>query len=455
MAYFDPSPKPLILPPLITTLFVEILATPKKEMYKNKLIIYIRKALAYFGSSCSRLPFGLPKPSCVDCVDEVTMADITHAKGGKETFESFTFNRDFNPQATQDAFNPDALPTGSLARLLTVLDFYINYIYGTHVFQRWSAMEDEKSLYILHEMTVKDILDVRESVKKFMTANHENFNKPVPFSEEYIFGNVNKNFNEPVSSSEKYISGNVKEKFKQYDPKRNLFPIIDFMRGDEYAPTGKYYNHVMKDAKEVCQFVESLHEYAPPDKPDMVKKNLCTMVHVFGTNSWREIPQVPSYPIYGKAVFAIGCLHWLASYTDIKTDDGGRPVIWFDVEKEEFGLIDHPKRMCDKDSCRYQVVDLNGEVGYVCNRTMEVWLLNHKKEWVPHCRFKEEIVPDGLFVDVIGCWNKDGDILIRSIRGNPLYAFYVYNLKSGVLHKTNLVGSVGCPGSKVNVFVPD
>nr|GEW86273.1 hypothetical protein [Tanacetum cinerariifolium] len=35
-----------------------------------------------------------------------------------------------------------------------------------------------------------------------------------------------------------------------------------------------------------------LKEYAPPDKPDMVKKNLCT-------NSWREIPQVPSYPISG------------------------------------------------------------------------------------------------------------------------------------------------------------
>nr|GEU96462.1 hypothetical protein [Tanacetum cinerariifolium] len=145
-----------------------------------------------------------------------------------------------------------------------------------------------------------------------------------------------------------------------------------------------------------------LKEYVPPDKPDMVKKNLCTMVHVFCTNSWREIPQVPSYPIFGKAIFANGFLHWLASYTytDIKTEDGGRPVIWFDVAKEEFGLIDPQKRMCDKDSFRYQVVDLNGEVGYVCTVTMEFSLLNHKKEWVPHCRFKEEIVPDGLFIDV-------------------------------------------------------
>ncbi|GJW92022.1 F-box domain containing protein [Tanacetum coccineum] len=154
-----------------------------------------------------------------------------------------------------------------------------------------------------------------------------------------------------------------------------------------------------------------LKAYTPPDMPDMVKKNLCTMVHVFGTNSWREIPQVSSYPITGKAIFANGCLHWLVSHIGIKTEDGGREVIWFDVNY----------------SCYYDLlVDLNGEVGYVCTKTMEFWLLNHKKkEWVPHCQFKEEIVPDG-YIDVMGCWNKDGDILIRSICGNPLYVFYVF-----------------------------
>ncbi|GKC92979.1 F-box domain containing protein [Tanacetum coccineum] len=211
-------------------------------------------------------------------------------------------------------------------------------------------------------------------------------------------------------------------------------------RGMDRESCGLGFDTSTNTWKMVCVL---LKEYAPPDKPDMVKKNLCTMVHVFGTNSWRKIPQVPSYPISGKAVFSNGCLHWLASYSDIETEDGGRPVIWFDVEKEEYGLIDPPKRMCDiwrNYSYRYQVADLNGEVGYVCTRTMEVWFLNHKKkEWVPHCRFKEEIVRDG-YIDVIGCWNKDGDILIRSICGNPLYAFYVYNLKSGVLHKTNLAG---------------
>ena len=100
----------------------------------------------------------------------------------------------------------------------------------------------------------------------------------------------------------------------------------------------------------------------------------CTLMHVFGTNSWREIPQVPSYPITGEAIFANGCLHWLVSRVP---KDGGRKVIWFDVNKEEFGLIDPPKSMFyiwSIHSYVYcQLVDLNGEVGYVCHTTREVW----------------------------------------------------------------------------------
>ncbi|GJX02581.1 F-box domain containing protein [Tanacetum coccineum] len=89
-------------------------------------------------------------------------------------------------------------------------------------------------------------------------------------------------------------------------------------------------------------------ECAPINSLDKVTKKLCTMVHVFGTNSWREVAQVPPYSITNGAIYANGCLHWLVSYLDIKTEDNsGRPIICFDVEKEEFGLIDPPKRMCD------------------------------------------------------------------------------------------------------------
>ncbi|GKC52651.1 F-box domain containing protein [Tanacetum coccineum] len=166
--------------------------------------------------------------------------------------------------------------------------------------------------------------------------------------------------------------------------------------------------------KMVCVF---LKDYLPTGDPDMVRKNICTMVHVFGTNSWLEIPQVPPYRITDGAVFANGCLHWLVSHIDIKTEDGGRPVIWFDVKKEEFGLIDPPKRMCDIWRDHYScindhLVDLNGEVGFVCVTTMEVWVLK-QKEWVAHFRFKKESVPYG-YKRVLGCWNKDGDMLIRN-----------------------------------------
>ncbi|GJV60012.1 hypothetical protein Tco_1466112 [Tanacetum coccineum] len=37
----------------------------------------------------------------------------------------------------------------------------------------------------------------------------------------------------------------------------------------------------------------------------------------------------------------------LVSQLDLPTEDGGRPVICFDVEKEEFGLIDPPKRILE------------------------------------------------------------------------------------------------------------
>ncbi|GKE53506.1 F-box domain containing protein [Tanacetum coccineum] len=203
--------------------------------------------------------------------------------------------------------------------------------------------------------------------------------------------------------------------------------------------------------KMVCVLLKD-HGAVPSKDHDMVRKNLCTMVHEIGTNSWREIPQVPPYHITDGAVFANGCLHWLVSHIDIMTEDGGRPVIRFDVEKEEFGLIDPPKRMCDiwrgHNSCiDDHLVDLNGEVGFVCVRTMEIWVLKQKK-WVPYCRLENTIVPDGR-IDVLGCWNRDGDMLIRNVGIG--YKFFIYNLKSGVLHKT----SIACPenGCDPNIFM--
>ncbi|PWA90444.1 F-box domain-containing protein [Artemisia annua] len=212
-----------------------------------------------------------------------------------------------------------------------------------------------------------------------------------------------------------------------------LLSCFDFMSRES---CGLGFDDSTNTLKMVCVFLKGL---APPDDLDLLRKNLCTMVHVFGTNSWREIPQAPSYPITGEAIFSNGCLHWLVSNLDSQIKDGGREIIWFDVKKEEFGLINPPKRMCDlwRVLGSDHLVDLNGDVGYVSNRTMEVWVLKHK-EWVPHCRFEKQIIPYG-YIDVLGCWNKDGDILIKN-RGGGKYKFFVYNLESGVLHETNIVG---------------
>ncbi|KAK1418960.1 hypothetical protein QVD17_28114 [Tagetes erecta] len=146
-----------------------------------------------------------------------------------------------------------------------------------------------------------------------------------------------------------------------------------------------------------------------------VKEDVCTMVHVLGTESWRKIPQVPCYPITGEGVFANGCLHWLISDED--DDDRptylGRPVVSFDVVNEGFGLINPPQER-PSGWVREQLVDLNGKLGYVyniVNRIVEVWVLM-ERGWVMHCEFRQKPPLPRGFIKVLGFWNEDGDILM-------------------------------------------
>nr|GEW69785.1 putative reverse transcriptase, RNA-dependent DNA polymerase, Gag-polypeptide of LTR copia-type [Tanacetum cinerariifolium] len=60
------------------------------------------------------------------------------------------------------------------------------------------------------------------------------------------------------------------------------------------------------------------------------------------------------YDMFNTAVFISCTINKGVKDLVILTEDGGRPVIWFDVEKEVFGLIDPLKRICDKDSCSYR-----------------------------------------------------------------------------------------------------
>lgn len=194
---------------------------------------------------------------------------------------------------------------------------------------------------------------------------------------------------------------------------------------------------------------------------DLVRKNLCTMVHVFGTDSWHEIPRVPPCLVRGEAVFAQGCLYWLVSFQQ-KIEGSARQVIWFDVTKEEFGLINSPpqttttNKPTKKRFCIWhdQLVDLNGQVGYVCNRTLEVWVLKQKEcEWVLYCRIDEDGLPNQP-VKLLGCRNKDGDIVIK-VSINRSDRYYVYILKSGVMEQVDILGRKGNQGTCIVMMYPN
>ncbi|PWA75249.1 F-box domain-containing protein [Artemisia annua] len=159
---------------------------------------------------------------------------------------------------------------------------------------------------------------------------------------------------------------------------------------------------------------------------------LRTIVHVLGTHTWREISQVPSYCIDGECVFAHGCLYWL---TDIDRSSPTEPrkVVWFDVKKEEFGLIDHLPKQSEVNCTLDHLIDLDGEVGFVCHyndtRSIEMWIFK-QEQWVMHCQIHPE--PPLLLqgVRVSGFLNKDGDILLTTKDG-----LVVYRLKSGRIHE--------------------
>ncbi|XP_071717837.1 F-box protein At2g23160-like [Rutidosis leptorrhynchoides] len=210
---------------------------------------------------------------------------------------------------------------------------------------------------------------------------------------------------------------------------------------DDSTNTYKMVCVVLRNQNKIRSYVD--------DDDDVVKDDLCTMVHVLGggtgdsSSSWREIPQVPPYPISGEAVFANGCLHWLVSY-QLKYWPSGVPrkVICFDMTKQEFGLIDPPRTLAVW--AKEHLVDLDGQLGLVYDdvsgrkHCIEVWLLNPEtKCWVIHCRFnKKPPFPRNQFMKVIGYWNKDaGDLLITD---GCRARLFIYRLKQGVLHEANL-----------------
>ncbi|GJV51949.1 hypothetical protein Tco_1447690 [Tanacetum coccineum] len=128
-------------------------------------------------------------------------------------------------------FSPRYSPAGNLAYLLHIADAVIGLIHGPELLPMWTAVEDDKALYLFRDMTGKHKTSVMESIRemKFITGIHE---KDVT---DYFPNN---------------------ETLK----KRDLSPIQDLMRGVKSEPC-EYYYHVMQDAEELDDVVGSMADY--------------------------------------------------------------------------------------------------------------------------------------------------------------------------------------------------
>lgn len=209
---------------------------------------------------------------------------------------------------------------------------------------------------------------------------------------------------------------------------RHDLPPIKISTGyDPYKAGGIGFDDSTNTLKTVFVF---LKDSVYSQDINVLRKRLSVMVHCSGMSSWREIPQTPAHPISGEGLFCNGRLHWLANHLD-QYDINSRVkiiIVWFDVKTEEFGLTDAPTpREGDRNRYNnYQLVDLYGKVGVANISNMgngvDLWVLKHEG-WRLHC----SLWLRGLAV--LGCWNKEGDILLTFNDGGT--HMFVYRPKNG------------------------
>ncbi|KAK9273620.1 hypothetical protein L1049_018430 [Liquidambar formosana] len=150
---------------------------------------------------------------------------------------------------------------------------------------------------------------------------------------------------------------------------------------------------------------------------DWTSYSLGVEVHTLGTSSWREIGEIPPYPICGRPVFAQSALHWIVDPL-FACDNLRGMIVSFDIEEEVFGSTPHPDfgwKTCDM----FHLVDLRGFLAMVdlsSNRCIEIWVLKDydKKEWVREYRINISAPmgrPDNGNFKVVGP-REDGEILL-------------------------------------------
>ncbi|CAK9160067.1 unnamed protein product [Ilex paraguariensis] len=328
------------------------------------------------------------------------------------------------------------VPVKSLLRFRCVSEPWCNIIDQPHFasLQITRSSEEPTSLIVSEPTLRKSTLGlhpVKEKEGTFETS--ENPLVEFDLSMYHATGSCNGlfYFAEYYSEGLIIVSNPLKREVQRLPPApaKNIDTRLNF-----FKTYGMGFDNSTKTFKLVCVFFQE-RTFGPP------RYRLGTLVHTLGTGSWREISQVPPYPICSKPVFAHGALHWIVHPYVRYHDTTEGMIVSFDLRKEKFSLPSHPN-FHSKDCEFFQLVDLNGNLGMAdlsCKSKIEIWVMKdfERKQWVREYRI-EICAAEGRFdnrhIEVIGLW-KHGDILMRSLL-RPSQGYFIYNQKTG-LRSTN------------------
>ncbi|KAL5705812.1 hypothetical protein ACHQM5_024059 [Ranunculus cassubicifolius] len=132
---------------------------------------------------------------------------------------------------------------------------------------------------------------------------------------------------------------------------------------------------------------------------------LHTRIYSLKTKVWRDIVSKPAYPLLQRPVYTNGALHWKIDTNsgDFKTE---HHIVSFDMETEEFEIIDHPKLGFEKNNL-IDVIELEGNlclVDYSSSMCIDIWMLKDwgKKKWVKE--YSITVRRDNGDASVVGFW---------------------------------------------------
>ncbi|KAM7528534.1 hypothetical protein LguiB_031944 [Lonicera macranthoides] len=227
------------------------------------------------------------------------------------------------------------------------------------------------------------------------------------------------------------ISNPFKKQYRKLPP-----PDIPCLELAYLSKYGLGFDNITRSLKMVCVFFKEL---------DFSSYKLGAKVNCLGTGLWREINQVPLYPISGSPVFSHGFLHWIK---DPLVVDGilEGTIIRFDFNKEEFTLIPCPKFVASDEWCNYfdlfKLIEFKGEVGMVdlsMEGSIEIWVMKDydNQEWSRQYRFG---IRAPRWSNVFGCrtqvlgFLRDEDILLKSKEG-----YFIYSPNSGLRYMCSVL----------------